>query len=205
MVPCSGTPASPPYRLHPDGTNPMRQLPITALLLAGLITGADAQVPTQQPPDTEIFLAPLRLDAGWVRVGVPVNITNRLGYDNQPQFTRDGRAILYTAASGEGQSDIWRYDLGTKKSTQLTNTPESEYSPTPVRDGFTVIRVERDSTQRLWHFDARGRNPAVLFPQIKPVGYHAWITPTQAALFVLGSPPALELAAGNGCPDTVAT
>jgi hypothetical protein len=46
------------------------------------------------PPDTEIALAPLTSSAGrGISVGRPTNITNSPGYDNQPSFTPDGRAI----------------------------------------------------------------------------------------------------------------
>jgi hypothetical protein len=133
-----------------------------------------------------------------VVIGSPRNITNRAGYDNQPQFTQDGRALLYTARINDQQTDIFRYDLRSGKSVQVTHTPESEYSATPFDNGFTVIRVEADSTQRLWRFDQSGGNPRVLFPGIKPVGYHAWIDSQNAALFVLGSPATLQLANVRG-------
>ena len=41
--------------------------------------------------------------------------------------------------------------------SQVTNTPEAEYSPTvtPDRRHISVIRVEADGTQRLWRFAIR--------------------------------------------------
>ena len=170
---------------------------LTTLLLAATM---------MQVPDTEIYLAPLRLRDGWVAIGTPRNITNRAGYDNQPMFTRDGRAILYTSRIDDRQTDIFRYDLRAGKSSRVTNTPESEYSPTPFGDGFSVIRVEADSTQRLWRFGSDGSNPRVLFPAIKPVGYHAWIDQSRAGLFVLGTPATLQLASlqASGAPRLIA-
>jgi hypothetical protein len=154
-------------------------------------TGLAAQTP---PPETDIYLAPLRLRDGWVAVGAARNITNRAGYDNQPFFTADGRAILYTSRLGDTQTDIFRYDIRAARSSQVTRTPESEYSPTPTpTGGFSVIRVEADSAQRLWRFDDRGGNPRVLLPAIRPVGYQAWIDLNSLALFVLGSPATLRL------------
>ena len=82
------------------------------------------------PPDTEIFLAPLTPGAT-PRVGAPVNITRSPGYDNQPSFTPDGRAILFTSMRGGTQTDIYRYDVASGETARVTNTPESEYSPTP--------------------------------------------------------------------------
>src|SRR5439155_1522031 len=48
------------------------------------------------PPDTEIFLATLSLQAT-PAVGRPANITRSPGYDNQPSFTPDGAAIFFTS------------------------------------------------------------------------------------------------------------
>jgi len=174
---------------------------VTALLLLVFATGTAAQT-----PDTEIYLAPLRLKDGWVTAGAPINITNRPGYDNQPHFTRDGRSILYTAGMQDGQTEIWRYDIASRNSVQLTRTPESEYSPTPMASGFSVVRVERDSTQRLWRFDAHGANPRLLLPGVEPVGYHAWLQESKAALFVLGTPATLRIVdLRTGQADSAAT
>jgi hypothetical protein len=74
--------------------------------------------------------------------------------------------------------------------------PESEYSATPVpqSDRFSVVRVEADSTQRLWSFAADGSDPRLVLPNIKPVGYHAWLDANRLVLFVLGSPATLQIA-----------
>ena len=42
-----------------------------------------------------------------------------------------------------------------------------------------------------------GRNPTLLLEDIMPVGYHAWGDNRTLALFVLGSPPTLQLADAN--------
>lgn len=170
-----------------------------------LLTAVALTQPAAQAPDTDIYLAPLRLSDGWVAIGEARNITNRAGYDNQPHFTADGRAILYTARLADGQTDIFRYDLRSQRSMRLTQTAESEYSPTPSGSGFSVIRVERDSAQRLWRFDRNGSNPVVLLPGVRPVGYHAWLDAQQLVLFVLGSPATLQRAAlRNGAAVVVA-
>lgn len=148
------------------------------------------------PPDTEIFLAALSVGGATV-VGPGKNITNNPGYDNQPSFTPDGRSILFTSIRGGGtQTDIYRYDVATGAIARVTDTPESEYSPTVTPDGMhiSVIRVDADSTQRLWRFTLDGRQPELLLADIKPVGYHAWADDHTLALFVLGTPPTLQLA-----------
>lgn len=149
----------------------------------------------QAPPATDIFLAPVSITSADGRpvIGKPINVTNRPGYDNQPAFTPDSKGMLFTSIHEDGQSDIYRYDVGTKAITRVTSTPESEYSATIMPGGqrFSVIRVERDSAQRLWSFAMDGSGPQLLVPTVKPVGYHAWIDPDNLALFVLGNPNAL--------------
>lgn len=148
------------------------------------------------PPATDIYLADLRTSIqGRVTVGTPVNVTNRPGYDNQPAFLPDGRSILYTSVR-DSQAEIYRYDIEHRSSTAVTNTRESEYSPTPLPNtvGFSVIRVEADSTQRLWVFDLDGTHARLVLDSIKPVGYHAWGDNHTLVLFVLGSPPTLQIA-----------
>ena len=150
----------------------------------------------QGPPATDIYVADLRVDGRRVTAGTPVNVTARPGYDNQPCFLRDGRSFLYTAIHEDGQADIYRYDLDRKTSVRLTTTRESEYSPTPLPqgNGFSVVRVEADSTQRLWAFEDDGTHPRLLLDSIKPVGYHAWADDRTLVLFVLGSPATLQIA-----------
>ena len=158
----------------------------------------------QGPPRTEVFLAPLSNAGGQVTVGPAVNISNSPGYDNQPFFTPDGTAILFTSdrtrmvsAPVEGvappppQTDIYRYELVSKRVTQVTDTVQSEYSPTVTPDGkgISVIRVESDGTQRLWRFTMDGRDPSLVLAEVKPVGYHAWIDEHTLALFILGERP----------------
>jgi len=176
------------------------------VVVAARVAGAQA---AQAPPATDIFLAPLSISStdGRPVIGKPVNVTNRPGYDNQPAFTPDSKGILFTSIHEDGQSDIYRYDLATKAITRVTSTPESEYSATIMPGGqrFSVIRVERDSTQRLWSFAMDGSDPQLLVPMVKPVGYHAWIDPDNLALFVLGNPNALvhyDLRSGHA--DTLA-
>jgi len=162
-------------------------------LIVAAFCAAAASLRAQQPPSTDIFLAPLSIVNGRPVIGAPINVTNRPGYDNQPSFTPDGHAFLFVSTHEDGQSDIYRYDLASKEITRLTATPESEYSPTVMAGGkrFSVVRVESDSTQRLWSFALDGSDPTLLLETVKPVGYYAWIDANNVALFVLGKPNAL--------------
>ncbi|HXG38964.1 MAG TPA: hypothetical protein VNL36_09380 [Bacteroidota bacterium] len=165
------------------------------------------------PPSTDIWLAPLNVSGTKLSVGTPVNITNRAGYDNQPSFLHSGTGILYTVMQSDPpgpqaptQTEIFLYDLRTKKTSRMTRTAESEYSATVIPGGkyFSVVRVEPDSTQRLWRFRMDGTQPTVVLPTIKPVGYHAWVDSNTVALFVLGNPPTLQLATvSTGLADII--
>lgn len=145
---------------------------------------------------TDIWIAELVADEGGMwRLGELSNVTDRPGYDNQPYFLDDG-TVLFTRQEGES-TDIWRWNPASDDVDPVTRTnPESEYSPTPLPggSGFSAVRVEADSTQRLWRFDNDGEAAGALLPDIAPVGYHAWVSPDTVALFVLGEPATLQLA-----------
>jgi Tol biopolymer transport system component len=137
---------------------------------------------------------------GSLKNAKPVAVSAAPGYDNQPMFSGDGSAILFAANRDGRQIDIYRLDRASGGVTQLTETAENENSPTYLPAGlgvagwFSVVRTEPDKAQRLWRFNAQGRNPQVVLEDVKPVGYHAWVDQTTVALFVLGPPATLRIA-----------
>lgn len=170
-------------------------------------------------PDADVYLVPLTVRADTtagrpagaqlVRAGAPVNLTRRAGYDNQPMFATNGRALFYTANRGDGQSDIWRFDLSTGLTAPVRRTtPESEYSAAPIlgdTSGLAVIRVEADSTQRLWRLPLGSDAPSVILPDLKPVGYFAQPNDSTWVTFVLGTPATLQVAyTGRSTSTTLA-
>lgn len=165
---------------------------------------------TGQAPDADIFLVSLKQTGGKLEVTGARNLTNRPGYDNQPNWSRDGRSLFFTSVREGEQADIYRLDpAASSAAVRVTMTaPESEYSATPMPRGnaISVIRVERDSTQRLWSVPLDGSPGSVILERIKPVGYHTWANDTLLALFVLGSPNTLQLASTTtGRGDTIVT
>ena len=171
--------------------------------LAAWFAQTPTQTPAPPPPNTEIYLAALHVSGRTLAVSAPVNITNSPGYDNQPSFTPDGSAIFFTSDRGASPSaqplfrtDIYRYDIRSRTVSRVTDTPEGEFSPTVTPDGrhISAIRVEADSTQRLWRFTIDGKQPELVLTDVKPVGYHAWADDRTLALFVLGQPPTLQIA-----------
>jgi hypothetical protein len=147
------------------------------------------------PPSTEVFLIDLTNRNGRLSAGRPKNITNREGYDNQPAFADNGESILFTSIREANQSDIYKYNIRDGSLTRITETTESEYSPTVTPDGkhISVIRVEADATQRLWKFPLAGGPPSLVLEKIKPVGYHVWVNDKAVILFILGTPNTLQM------------
>lgn len=112
------------------------------------------------------------------------------GYDNQPFFA-DENTIYYTHME-DVNADLWRWQNG--KQTKITNTLESEYSPTlipHIKGAISTVRVEQNNAQRLWQVNPDG-SFKVIFNDIKPVGYHAW-SKGNIALFILGDPHSLHI------------
>ncbi len=169
---------------------------ILVVALGLLQSPAQAAAQVASPPDTEIYLAPLSIDGATLSVGRPVDITNSPGYDNQPFFTADGGILFTSIRAGGTLPDVYRYDIATRRTARVTNTPEGEYSPTVTPDGrhISVVRVEADKTQRLWRFTRFGQKPELVLADVKPVGYHAWADRRTLVLFVLGQPATLQVA-----------
>lgn len=163
----------------------------TLLMLAVLAT---LPQPAAAPPTTDIYELALTGTIDTIATAPPRPVSTEPGYDNQPAYTPDGASLLFTANRDGKQTDIYEFDRKTRRVKRLTDTAEAEYSPTVTPDGqgISVIRVEADSTQRLWRFERSGSNPRLVLADIKPVGYHAWIDADQLALFVLGKPSTLQ-------------
>ncbi len=170
--------------------------PFVIALLSAIVVAGSAPALAHAQAASDVYLVPLTKGAtGWT-VGVPANVSRFVGYDNQPAFAADGRALFYTQIGADGQSDIWRSEFGTGIAAPVQATKESEYSafPTPAGDALTVVRVEADSAQRLWRLPLDGSAPTLLVADVKPVGYFAFATDTTLAMFVLGSPATLQVA-----------
>ena len=62
---------------------------------------------------TEIYLFDLQEQDGQITISNPLNISNKEGYDNQPSFTEDGTALLFSSFR-DGQADISKYFIEEK-------------------------------------------------------------------------------------------
>jgi len=181
----------------------------TALfLLTPILAWSQAAAPQPPaPPGTNIYFLGLPDGLESLKKAMPQPLAADKGYENQPFFSPDSTTVFFTADRDGKQTDIYERSVG-GRTREVIRTAEREYSPTITPDGrgISVIRVEADGTQRLWRFDRDGSHPKVLLPEIKPVGYHAWIDDDVLALFVLGPPATLRLArVSTGAADIVAT
>ena len=176
---------------------------LIVVIVVGVLGGSVLQTPASgqtAPPDTDIYLLQIPGGLASLKASRPSPIATAPGYDNQPMFSADGSRILFAANRDGKQTDVYVYERTGNRVSQLTQTAENENSPTCLPDGigdpsgFSVVRTEPDKTQRLWRFDAQGRNPVVVLTDVKPVGYHAWVDADTVALFVLGPPSTLRVA-----------
>ena len=144
-------------------------------------------------PGTEVYLFDFIQNDSVFTVDNPKNISNNVGYDNQPSFLLDGSGILF-ASTRFDQTDIALYNLENDTKAWLTNTLGSEYSPiqTPNKKYFTAIRLEKDGTQLLWRYPFNRKKPKIMLEDLK-VGYHTWFHKKMIVSFVIGDPSTLEV------------
>ncbi|MCD6066219.1 MAG: hypothetical protein K0S33_1045 [Bacteroidetes bacterium] len=166
----------------------MKKIAVLCSIL--LYTLAHAQL-----PETDIFLFEIKRTGNTVIVKKGENITKRVGYDNQPFFTPDNKAMLFVAIKEDKQADIYSYSLGSKKITQITTTKESEYSPTVMQGGklFSTVVVEMDSSQRVYSYDLAGKQKPVLIMPEDSVGYYSWINKDSILYYKLTEPHSLHV------------
>ena len=186
------------------------------------VTGSGATAQTSTSADTEVFLARLTGAGASLAIGPPQNISNNPGYDNQPAFSADGTQVYFASTRGSvtppssplPKTDIFSHEIPSGRLFRITQTPESEFSPTVMPDGahLSMIRVEADGTQRLCSVEPATnpkRETSVMLPAVKPVGYHAWIDAARVAVYILGAsgqPATLQIASlDDGRTQTVAT
>jgi hypothetical protein len=141
----------------------------------------------QQLPDTEIYLFDLSIKKSKISVSNPKNVTNHMGYDNQPFFHPDKTVLYFTSADTTGNTEIKEYNYLTGTTQTLTHTAEREYSPTvtPDKNFISCIIQRADGAQDLGKYPIDGGEPEIVINTLT-IGYHAWIDNESLLLFVLG-------------------
>lgn len=152
-----------------------------------------AEDATPAMPGNDIFIYTLEWEDGTPALGDRVTQIDRPGYDNQPFFTPDGTALLYTAGDNEsGETDIWRLDIASGNTQPVTRTPvESEYSPRIAPNGMGLTYLLQPEggyagNATLARFDNSERE---LAHDLAPAGYYVFSGDmNHVAVFYLGEP-----------------
>lgn len=158
----------------------MRFFQIVTLLalpvLLGNVLAKDEGRPKANFPETEIFLFNLDISAEQDVLTSGVNVTQHVGYDNQPYFTNNSKSFVFSRGD-EYQTDVFEYHLESKNTQQLTNTDATEFSPTPTPDNKSISFVS-DRSHSIWI----GKRTTINKPELaqqqnhnkEPIGYYAW-------------------------------
>ena len=126
-------------------------------------------------PDSEVFLFDIEFTKDSLKLSNIRNISESQGYDNQPSFSSD--SIILFASTREDQTDIKAYNTLTFKTTWLTDTEASEYSPLkiPGKEAFSAVKLEKDGQQHLYSYNLNNTAESVLLIDDIVIGYHLWL------------------------------
>lgn len=136
---------------------------------------------------SEIYLFDVKEKRGKLTLSNPQNVTNHVGYDNQPSFHSDQPILFYSSFNEEGRADLKQYNYKTNITKNITTTNEREYSPTLTPDKkYLSCIIQRDNgAQDLGKYPLESGDPIVLIDNLT-VGYHVWADNSHVALFILG-------------------
>lgn len=158
-----------------------------------------------QMPESDIWLYEIKKTPTGIILHKGMNITNRPGYDNQPHFSPDNKLLYFVSVREDKQADIYNYNIGNKKTVQLTHTPESEYSPTvtPDKKSLACVVVLTDSSQIVLPLDIK-TGYAASYPDHKTrfedkqisafdsVGYFSFLNADTVLYYKLSNPHSLH-------------
>lgn len=124
--------------------------------------------------ETDVFLFDLTIKDDTYRLSNPINVSNKSGYDNQPQFI-DNSTLVYSSTR-ENQTDIAVYNVKTKERSWLSSTKSSEFSPTkiPNQNSVSAIKQGLDNSQKLVSYSLMHADENIIIDDLV-VGYHTWI------------------------------
>jgi TolB protein len=82
-----------------------------------------------------------------------VQLTDGAGYDYQPDWSPDGRSIIYVSYQGDAM-ELWLLDVATGKTTQLTSGGAVNVEPRWSPDGKQIVFVSTQYHRRFHIFRA---------------------------------------------------
>ena len=84
-------------------------------------------------------------------------LTANPAYDDQADFSPDGRKLVFVSTRADGTADLWIRDLSTNQETSLTSGPGGDFRPAWSPDGKWIAfssdrgtKVERDGGGQWW-------------------------------------------------------
>jgi hypothetical protein len=155
-----------------------------------------------QVPSTDLFLFQLSEDpSGRYHIHSPKYLSsfNPGGYTNQPTFISDHELYVSVRTIQENQNDIYAIDIQNASVRQVTDTPQSEYSPTRIKQSgyFGCVRqtTTGENIQNLFRYPLdQSTNGLAFIPKTMNVGYFSFLEENQAALFLVDDPNKLAIA-----------
>jgi len=154
----------------------------------------------QNIPVTNLYMFQLASKDGKVILTKPVFASkfNPDGYTYQPAFFSENEVYVTVQTKNGTQTEIYALNADRQELTRVTNTNESEYSPTVMPDNrhFSVVRVDANgqAAQRLWKYPMdRSNAGSLIFKDLTNVGYHFWINENEVALFLVDAPNQLVI------------
>ncbi len=146
-----------------------------------------------QFPESDIYLFELDKKNPLIVKKVK-NITLRKGYDNQPSFSLDDKGIYFVSIKEDAQADVFLYNVSSGKTTQITKTGESEYSPVELSPGkLSAVCVKKDSAQVIRIYSVIKNK--ITFSDIAlldSVGYYTFLNSDTVIYYKLTEPHSLR-------------
>lgn len=124
--------------------------------------------------NTEVYVFDIRPAYEGLELMNPRNISNTVGYDNQPSFISN-EALVF-AGNNDGQIDISEYNLTSKLQKWVNKKTEGgEYSPQkfPGNNDVAAVRLDKDGLQRFYSYNSQTGNSSELIKDLQ-VAYFAF-------------------------------
>ena len=172
-------------------------------LLFSALLGTLSFVGYTQMPSTDLFMFDLKskIDNNGFEIENARLLSqfNAGGYTNQPSFMNDDEVYVSVRKTGQNQNDIFSIHIQDFTIRQVTDTPQSEYSPTLTldRNSYACVReiIGSSIDQKLFVYPLNqstgGKN---LLAQVQNVGYFAFTHPDEVALFLVDNISKLAVA-----------
>lgn len=125
-------------------------------------------------PETEVFIMDITTTETGVTIENISNVSNRIGYDNQPSFY-DNNTLIY-AGTRDGATDIVAMDIASSEDYWMNGATEGgEYSPVkiPNSDNVSAVRLDPDGLQRLYRYEVPKKTSILLIEDLQ-VAYYAY-------------------------------